>query len=181
MKALISPSERQLWMRRAARTALPRRGPSAPLQWLLKKGLIREDPVLDFGCGAGADVAHLQKLGFICEGYEPGLRWRCITPAVEQIFTSIKDLLPGGKYRTALAIYVLNTQPLSMEEEILTKLRRLVHPAGDIFAAVREGVRTGITSSGTFQRSVILLERDAALLHKTSSYRLYRVCTEPLP
>ena len=56
------------------KTAITRKGPSAPLKYLIKKGLIgkeRLDLCLDYGSGKGADGRFLTKEGHFILDYDP--------------------------------------------------------------------------------------------------------------
>ena len=53
-------------------TALSRTALSAPVQFLIKSGLITESiKVFDYGCGRGDDLRELSAMGFACEGWDP--------------------------------------------------------------------------------------------------------------
>lgn len=53
-------------------TALSRSGLSAPVQLLLRHGLLAlERSFFDYGCGRGGDIAQLQKDGFMARGWDP--------------------------------------------------------------------------------------------------------------
>lgn len=53
-------------------TALTRSALSAPVQLLLRHGLlVPERSLFDYGCGRGGDVAQLQKEGFKAQGWDP--------------------------------------------------------------------------------------------------------------
>ncbi|MBT5819452.1 MAG: DNA phosphorothioation-associated putative methyltransferase [Proteobacteria bacterium] len=54
------------------RTAISRQGLSAPLQALVRNGLLIEDAsVFDFGCGQGDDLATLRSAGINASGWDP--------------------------------------------------------------------------------------------------------------
>lgn len=54
------------------KTAIVRKTLSKPLQLALKRGfLTRKTTVLDYGCGRGDDVRHLEQLGIRVSGYDP--------------------------------------------------------------------------------------------------------------
>lgn len=57
------------------RTALSRYSLSAPVQSLLRDGLLRKDTTFfDYGCGKGDDLATLIDSGFNCSGWDPYYR-----------------------------------------------------------------------------------------------------------
>jgi len=54
------------------RTALSRRSLSRPVALSIDSGVLTpERTILDFGCGRGTDVRHLQALGYQCKGWDP--------------------------------------------------------------------------------------------------------------
>ena len=143
----------------AAKTAISRKGPSAPCKYLVAQNLIEFPLVLDFGCGRGNDVQYLEECTYTSFGYDPNF---------------YPHPLPYGldkePFNTVLCTYVLNVLPKNREKEILSKLCQL---GKNVFVTVRADVKVdGFTKSGTYQRNV---ELDYPIIHKTSSYRIYKV------
>ena len=98
------------------------RGVSAPLKLLLDRGLIPEGSrVLDYGCGRGADVAHLQSLGYDAVGYDP--KWR--------------PEKPTGKFDIITCVYVLNVRDEATGDEIIADIKNHLAPGGKAFISVR--------------------------------------------
>jgi SAM-dependent methyltransferase len=107
----------------AAKTALRRSKPSAPLKLLLDDHQII-GRVLDYGCGHGADVAHLKSLGYDVVGWDP---------------TWSTDI-PQGKFDTVLCTYVLNVVSERDADEIAKATREYLRNdkcGGKIFYTVR--------------------------------------------
>ena len=104
-------------------TAMRRKGPSAPLGAILKwiKPPMR---VLDFGCGRGADVAHLRKLGVEAEGYDSHAEFGCP--------------MPDGLFDAVVSIYVLNVIPTPKERKNAVRLAlSKVRPGGKLILVSR--------------------------------------------
>ena len=138
------------------RTAMARKGASAPLKFLESKNLIKGS-VLDYGCGKGADHRHLVQSGYTAEAYDP--HWRPIE-------------LSGNKFDTILCTYVLNVVDQEAEEGIINSIEKLLNKGGQAFISVRRDIkRDGPTSRG-FQRSVRL---DMDIVKENSGYCIYRL------
>jgi hypothetical protein len=143
----------------AAKTAISRKGPSAPCKYLVKNNLIEFPLVLDYGCGKGDDWQFLEDNGYTAFCYDPNYS---------------PNKLPFGvkpePFNTVLCTYVLNVLPKNQEKKLLSKLCEL---GKSVFVTVRADVKVdGFTKSGTYQRNV---ELDYPLVHKTSFYRIYKV------
>lgn len=52
-------------------TAISRRCESLPVRELYKAGMFDDHPILDYGCGKGADVMYLNGKGLSVYGYDP--------------------------------------------------------------------------------------------------------------
>ena len=110
----------------AAKTALHRRGPSAPLKLLLERHAV-VGRVLDYGCGHGADVQYLASLGYEVVGWDP--RWA--------------PTLPEGEFDTVLCTYVLNVVPKKTADRVALEARSYLNngpSGGKVFYTVRSGV-----------------------------------------
>jgi cyclopropane fatty-acyl-phospholipid synthase-like methyltransferase len=116
----------------SAKTAIKRRTLSLPVQWLLKKGYIRDvDKVLDYGCGHGFDC---DKLGW--DGWDLHHR-------------------PGDVqklYDVVVSVYVANVLLDEEIEDFIKGIRARLKHNGTAFIAVRRDIKSeGHTSRGTFQ------------------------------
>jgi DNA phosphorothioation-associated putative methyltransferase len=147
------------FIKRAAKTAISRHKISAPTMFLLKQGLISKDKtILDYGCGYGKDTEVLKSLGFNVVGYDPNY------------FPN--SLSQESEFDIVICNYVFNVLPITYEAELLFELHRL---GKEVYITVRNDVKKeGPTKKGTYQRIVEFKSEVATLLHKTSSYKLYR-------
>lgn len=140
------------------KTAMARTKPSAPLQWLLSKQLIK-GTVLDYGCGQGADVRFLDTQ-FSTVGYDP--HWKP------------NELSPGARFDTVLCTYVLNVITPEEEAAVLVRLGQLVEPGGEIFIAVRRDLPVeGAKGRGCWQRHVPCPDGYESI-HSNTIYELFR-------
>ena len=108
-------------MHPAARTAISRGGPSAPLKALWAKGLVKS-PVLDFGSGRGEDAKWLRGKGLQVTAYDPHHG---------------PKTFPKRKFATVLATYVHNVLPPDEQKKITREIRGLVRAGGSAYATVR--------------------------------------------
>lgn len=127
------------------KTAISRRHLSRPARLaLFKKLYTPEDTYLDFGCGKGGDVTHLQSLGFQAKGWDP--HWCPETP-LEQA-----DVVA--------CIYVLNVIEDQVERrKTLLQAWRLAKRVFIVAARTDSPRNPGtpyadgiLTKAGTFQR-----------------------------
>jgi hypothetical protein len=141
-------------------TAISRKKLSTPVDWLLKRDLI-VGPVLDYGCGRGDDVRHLQSLGFDATGYDP--HWGPHT-------------FPWREYPTILCTYVFNVLSETERNNELSFLRWLMQaPWGkDLFITVRRDLKEDykLTSKGTEQWLVRL---DHPVLVENNNFCIYHL------
>lgn len=110
-------------------TAIKRKAPSAPAQWLHKHGLILY-PAMDYGCGYGKDADE-----YGLDKYDPRFYPEAIT----------------GNYQTILCTYVLNAMPNSVTcRERLREMDGLLCQTGSAYITVRRdlGCLTGKTRKG---------------------------------
>lgn len=140
-------------------TAISRKRASAPTRYLIDNGLLSGE-ILDYGCGRGADVNELERLGYAVCGYDPHYR----------------PHMPSGQFDTVICNYVLNVLPEAESGLVEAELFYRVKPGGTVFVAVRNDQKAlnGITSRGTYQRDVNLSE-PWELIKKNSSFKLYRL------
>jgi hypothetical protein len=147
------------------RTAISRRGPSAPMRWIYENGGVgvQDDeglhwgPWLDYGCGRGDDARY-----YDMEMYDP----------------HFYPEPPPAHYRYAVVvcIYVLNAIPCpKVRASVVARVRSLLEPWGVAFFAVRNDKQNlnGLTTKGTWQGDVEVPEGD--LIHEESGFRIYRV------
>jgi ATP adenylyltransferase len=119
-------------------TAIARKGASAPLKYLLKKGLVK-GRVLDYGCGRGADVCALQRKDYEVYGFDP--------------FWNPIDI--DGLFDTVLCTFVLNVVPEAEQRVVLVSLLSHVKEGGTAFVTVRRDLpREGMKGKGCTQRWV---------------------------
>lgn len=141
-----------------ARTAISRRGPSAVLRHLLREGLVR-GRVLDHGCGRGADLAHLTRLGFDASGWDPHHR----------------PERPSGSFDTVLSTYVVNVLGEAEAEAAVLDARGFLAPGGVLYVAARDDDPRGWAS---VQRDVREVPRGEPLRGVRGSFRLWAVAMQ---
>lgn len=142
-------------------TAITRTSPSAPLKYLLDEFWILGS-VLDYGCGKGMDIQHLEsEFNFEVRGFDP-------------YYEDNRDYL-NHKYATILCTYVLNV----IEDEwtrqgITLLLMGLLESRGHAFITVRNDKANlkGLTSKGTWQ-GFIECPKGWEVLTANSSYVIY--------
>jgi ATP adenylyltransferase len=141
-----------------AATAIHRKGPSKPLKWLLRHEHV-SGKILDFGCGHGADVQHLEGLGHDVEGYDPTHRPN--EAALDQ------------KYDVALVTYVLNVVSPETELGVMKQLKSLLGPSGTAYITVRRDLPVdGRKGRGVWQRYVQL---DLPLVYESKCFAIYEL------
>lgn len=117
------------------KTAITRRGLSAPARTIQGRGLLR-GRCLDYGCGKGGDAALLD-----VEKYDPYFY-------PEQ---------PINRFDTILCTYVLNVISPRRQKDLLSDISRLLKKNGRAYIAVRRDFKEShISSRGTLQRVVKL-------------------------
>lgn len=142
-------------------TAIRRTKSSAPLMYLLEKGLVK-GRVLDFGCGLGKDVETLQSLNYDVEGYD-----RFYQPIMNPLLHT---------YDTILCTYVLNVVDQSEREYILAVIKALFHKHTHAYITVRRDIKQRtITSRGTLQDYVVL---DYPIITENKNYCIYEITNE---
>jgi len=141
------------------KTAMVRKTGSAPLRWLLdNRPLTIGNTVLDYGCGRGADVEHLNANSKSATGYDP--HWQ--------------PILPEGKFQTVLCTFVLNVITEEEQKELLVRLGQLVTDDGDIFISVRRDLpKEGAKGRGCIQRYVECPE-GFRTIYENSSFAIFR-------
>jgi ATP adenylyltransferase len=144
----------------SGRTAISRRGPSAPMRWIYENGGVQDEglmwgPWLDYGCGRGDDARY-----YDMDMYDPHFYPDWPTPG----------------YAVVVCIYVLNVIPCpEVRASVVARVKSLLSPWGVAFFAVRNDKRNlnGLTAQGTWQGYVEVPEGD--LIHEESGFRIYRV------
>jgi SAM-dependent methyltransferase/exonuclease III len=112
---------------RPDRTAMARRGESAPARVLVKELRAGSDvrSILDYGCGRGADVTFYRSCGFDSVGYDPygGFGF---------------SVAPQRLFDVVTLVFVLNVLPDPWERaKVLMEAMRHVRPGGMMFVATR--------------------------------------------
>lgn len=134
-------------------TAIARKGPSAPLRWLMQwMNVTPGEPFqIDYGCGRGADANHLA-----CDRYDP--HW---APNDYRLVTGYYDLV--------LCTYVLNAVSEYEQANIIEELRRILHPrTGVAYITVRRDLKT----AKGIQRIVKL---DLPVVYENSQFCIYKL------
>jgi len=137
----------------AHKTAISRKGPSAPMKWLDKHGLLVGE-MLDFGCGKGADAD-----AYCMDRYDP----------------YYQPVVPGMLYDTITCNYVLNVIESEAERlTVIANLLALLTDDGVAYITVRndKDKLNGTTRTGTWQGHIVL---DLPVVHKCSGYVIYRL------
>ena len=124
-------------------TAIKRKGPSRPLQFLAANKINPLQEVLDFGCGRGGDWRWLHFNGYPAYRFDP--HWYPDSAALNK------------KYDVVLCTYVLNVLQTEERDEVIEQLKSLVMPGGKIYITVRRDfARPYATTRGTCQYVVRL-------------------------
>ena len=138
------------------KTAMSRKGASAPLKFLYSKNMI-SGTVLDYGCGKGSDAKHLIDSGFDAKGYDP--YWNPID-------------IDNQKFDTILCTYVFNVLDYEEEELLLSSIKNHLKDDGQAYITVRRDVKKdGYTSRG-FQRNVNL---NLPIVKENSGFCIYKL------
>lgn len=125
-------------------TALTRTGLSAPIQLLIRHGLLTPStPLFDYGCGKGDDLASLQSDGYTAAGWDPYYapdRPRCKAPVVNIgfVLNVIED--PAERVQALSSAFQLAANVLAVA---------VMLPAGQLGRPWGDGI---LTSRGTFQK-----------------------------
>lgn len=136
----------------AERTAISRRGLSAPSAYLLDQGLL-VGRILDFGCGKG-DLASF--LAGDIEEYDPYY--------VPQ--------RPRGKFDVVVCNYVLCVLPKKARAKALQDARRYVRASGALYASVRRDLLS--SQPGTLGTRQFHLELTfPTLVHRRGQFEIY--------
>lgn len=126
-------------------TALTRQAYSAPVQLLLRHGLLsQESRFFDYGCGRGDDVAALVAAGFQADGWDPHyapgqLRSSAAVVNLGFVLNVIED--PSERAEVLQQAFALTTGVLSVAV--------MLHGADRVGRPFEDGV---ISSRGTFQK-----------------------------
>lgn len=122
----------------AHRTAMTRRGVSAPVKLLISKGLL-VGRILDHGCGKG-DICKFTDI-----------------PNAEQYDPTWHPTRPQGLFDTIYSGFVLNTMPEANRGMVINDIKRYLAPGGTAYIAVRRDIKKeGSTSIGSEQYNVVL-------------------------
>ena len=132
---------------RRDRTAITRRGLSAPIKCALADGLIGPAvSVLDYGCGHGEDVARLTAQGVRCDGWDPAFRLGSLPRESDvvnlgYVINVIED--PAERSKTLHRAWALCRQVLVVAAQVRVPGRGAGH------VQFGDGV---LTTRGTFQK-----------------------------
>lgn len=140
-------------MNKSHLTAIARKAPSKPMQYLETRGMLR-GRALDFGCGRGYDAD-----AFGLERFDP----------------HYAPQMPVGTFDTVVCNYVLNVIPSPEEREAtITVLSRLLAPGGIAYISVRNDINSlnGWTKRGTWQGHI---ELDLPIETTNSNFTMYRL------
>jgi ubiquinone/menaquinone biosynthesis C-methylase UbiE len=144
------------------KTAMARRGPSRPLRNLIAKGCIQPGQrVLDYGCGRGADVAHLNAIGCHTTGFDP------YHGPTEK---------PVGLFDVVLCTYVLNVLTEAEITVVLYDISRHLSAEGRVYVTVRRD----IPNQGTTTQGWVTKLYSEAVIQQTR-YDTYIFCRNTLP
>ena len=133
-------------------TAIKRTKLSAPMKYLVEKGLIQGE-TLDYGCGKGFDAEELQM-----DKYDPHFQ---------------PELPTNKRYDTITCNYVLNViEDSEMRDATLGVITLLLKDGGTAYITVRrDKFKEGFNSRGTYQT---IVELGLPVLHeKKGSYATY--------
>lgn len=146
------------------KTAISRKGPSAPLKFILSNEEVK-DPILDYGCGKGADSKHLTSLNYNVTSYDP--------------YWNPKNMDDKSNlYNTIICNYVLNVIDESEEKEVLLDIKRLLSKNGTAYLSVRRDLKKeGKTTKG-LQRNVFL--DMPSICDKKGYFCIYKVKKEDI-
>jgi hypothetical protein len=122
----------------AHKTAIARRGASAPVKYLINKGLL-VGRILDHGCGKG-DICKFTDIQN-AEQWDP--TWH--------------PQRPLGLFDTVYSGFVLNTMPEEARHNVLSDIRRFLAPGGTAYIAIRRDIKQeGVTRTGSEQYNATL-------------------------
>jgi len=107
------------------KSAIHRSKPSFSARTIEKRGLVKNH-VFDFGCGTGKDAEYLKSKGYIVNFWDPHFH----------------NEKPPSKYSshsfdTILCTYILNVIQKDERIDVISKIRKLLHPKGHVFFTVR--------------------------------------------
>ena len=136
-------------------TAIARSGPSAPLLYLEKKGLL-SGSILDYGCGKGADHNYMRSIGLDSDSFDP--HWN-------------NKSLDKSEYDTILCTYVLNVVKESEENNVISSILSLLKDGGRAYITVRRDIKKDGETSRGFQRMVQL--KSPVLKEYKGNYCIY--------
>lgn len=111
------------------KTAIARKGASAPVQWLVSKGLLK-GRVLDYGCGKG-DICKFTDI-----------------PNAEQWDPNWHPQRPAGLFDTVYNGFVMNVMPEPQRMRVLHDIWRYLKPGGTAYIAIRRDVKSQLGTEG---------------------------------
>jgi len=132
-------------------TAIVRKKPSVPMQWLHNNSLLK-GRVLDYGCGRGFDVKYYK-----IDGYDP--RW------------NVK--LKKRKYDTITCNFVLNVVWPIEQFQIIDHIKHLLKKNGKAYFTVRRDIKKGyMVNRGNYPQRIVELEFNS-VCHKAGRFEIY--------
>jgi len=151
-------------MQKYHRTAMSRKNFSTPVQYLLKKDLINKDvDILDYGCGRGYDVEHLNDDNYNVIGYDPNGKYA--------------DANIARTFQIVMCNFVLNViqdadERLAVENDLIDHLIE----GGVAYISVRNDscVANGCTSTGTWQGLVEPVNEGWELIVSNSKFKMWK-------
>lgn len=107
------------------KSAIHRSKPSYSARTIEKRGLVK-NPVFDYGCGTGTDAEYLKSKGYKVNFWDPH-------------FHNEKDpsKYSSHSFDTMFCTYILNVIQKDERIDVISKIRKLLHPKGSVFFTVR--------------------------------------------
>ena len=107
------------------KSAIRRTKPSHSARTIEQRGLVK-NPVFDYGCGTGTDATYLKSKGYNVSFWDPYFHNE--TPPSEY---------PSHSFHTILCTYILNVIQKDERVDVISKIRKLLHPNDSVFFTVR--------------------------------------------
>lgn len=138
------------------KTAMTRKAPSAPMQWLASQGLLH-GRMLDFGCGKGFDADY-----YGMGKYDPFY------------FANRNPVKWSMFFDVVTCNYVLNVLPdETTVNTVLENIKKLLKSDGRAYIAVRRDLpRKGKPGKDCYQRYI---ELDLPVVKETSAFCIYQL------
>jgi len=164
------------------KSAIHRSKPSYSARTIEKRGLVKNH-VFDYGCGTGKDAEYLKSKGYKVNFWDPH-------------FQNEKNpsKYPSHSFETIFCTYILNVIQKDERIDVITKIRKLLHPKGSVFFTVRTDFDISyqvkksnwikkndgwISKRGTFQKGFSSNELES-LLRNEGFKNAHTISTNPL-